>query len=113
MGEINKYENAVKAIKQDIYKYTSLSNRLKDEPSLLVLALAEIEQVKYCADEWDLLVFSTSSRLREYFIEALQKHRFAENQVTVLIDLIMQNENTGLDRSIINVDRSFRWSYYK
>lgn len=113
MGAINKYENAVKAIKKDIYSYTSLSTKLRDDPRLLILALAEIEQVKYCADEWDLLVFSTSYRLREYFLEALQKHRFAENQVTVLIDFIMQNENTGLDRSVINADRSFRWSYYK
>lgn len=113
MGAINKYENAVKALQKDIYSYTGLSTKLKDDAGLLVLALAEIEQVKFCADEWDLLVFSTSHRLRKYFLEALQKHRFAENQVTVLIDLIMQNENTGLDRSVINVDRSFRWSYYK
>ena len=113
MGEINKYENAAKAIKHNIYNYLIISENLKDNASLLVMALAEIEQVKYCADEWDLLVFSTSHRLREYFLEVLEKHRFAENQVTVLIDLIIENENTGLNRSTINEDRSFKWNYYK
>jgi hypothetical protein len=113
MGASQKYENAVKAIKKNIYKYSSLSESLKDDAGLLVLALAEIEQVKFCADEWDLLVFSTSYRLRKYFLEVLEKHRSAENQVTVLINLIIQNENTGLDRSTINEDRSFKWLYYR
>lgn len=113
MGEIKKYENAAKAIKHNIYNYLIISENLKDDASLLVIALAEIEQVKYCADEWDLLVFSTSHRLREYFLEVLQKHHFAENQVTVLIDLIIKNENTGLDRSTINQDRSLKWNFYR
>lgn len=113
MGAINKYENAVKALQKDIHSYTGLSTKLKDDAGLLVLALAEIEQVKFCADEWDLLVFSTSHRLRHYFGEVMQNHRFAENQVTILIDLIMQNEDTGLNRSSINPDRSFKWQYYR
>lgn len=112
MGVIRKYDNAVKAIKKNIYAYQNITDKLKDDARLLIYALVEIEKVQWCADPWDMLYFGTSHRLQPYFVKVVREHRFAPNQVTVLIDLIVKCENLDLPESVFNKDNSFEWGYY-
>ena len=112
MGVIYKYDNAVKAIKKNIYAYRNISEKLKEDARLMIFALVEIERVRWCADPWDMLFFGTCHRLQPYFAKVVHEHPFAPNQVTVLIDLIVNCENLNLPESVFNKDNSFKWSYY-
>lgn len=113
MSEIRSYEKAVKALKKDVWQYLNFSKKLKDDSSLLVLALVEFENCRFVADEWDMLFFSTSERFKPYFAKVVHDFPHVENQVTVLINFIMGSEDTGLDKSILNADSSFKWARYR
>ena len=108
---IEKAKDARKAIAESIYNYRNLSDRLKEDPYLLVLALSEIEQVRYCCDQWDFVLHSSPFKFRKYFCEAAMD-RSHENQVTTLMNLIIKGE--GLDSTKLGCKRSseFKWGYY-
>lgn len=79
-------ESAAKAIQRDLYKYVGIKEFLKADPQLLIIALYEIQDVRYCADEWDALFFSTDYDLKKYFGEIIRSVNEPELQVRALIE---------------------------
>lgn len=112
MNENRKRVYAANAIKRNIYNWFRLSKKQQADAQLLLIALYEIVNIRYCTDEWDLLCFSTSPELREKFIEALQIERDPARQVETLIGLIETME----DPSFFHANRSAKdycqYQYY-
>lgn len=113
---MNKYRTricAANALKRDIYNWGHCSKKQKADAQLLLIALNEIVNVRYCADEWDVLCFGTTLSLREKFIEALELERNPAEQVRMLIRLIEKMEDPSFYYANRSTDDQLKYQFYR
>lgn len=114
--EMNKYRTrtcAANALKSDIYNWGSCSKKQKADAQLLLIALNEIVNVRYCADEWDFLCFGTTPNLRAKFIEAQQRERDPAEQVKMLIRLIEKMEDPSFYYANRSTGDHLEYDFYR